>query len=98
VALSQLLAGLNKPTSGSICIQRYGDSGEHKGPPEHLSPEKVGIVFQFPERYRASLDITERKVDFRVDCAMITEARFFGPWNATRYKILAWPFFFLSFL
>ncbi|XP_056169682.1 ABC transporter I family member 11, chloroplastic isoform X3 [Syzygium oleosum] len=49
--LLQLLAGLNKPTSGSICIQRYGDSGEHKGPPEHLSPEKVGIVFQFPERY-----------------------------------------------
>ncbi|KAF8013107.1 hypothetical protein BT93_I1088 [Corymbia citriodora subsp. variegata] len=49
--LLQLLAGLNKPTSGSICIQRYGDSGECKGPPEHLSPEKVGIVFQFPERY-----------------------------------------------
>lgn len=49
--LLQLLAGLNKPTSGSIIIQRYGDSGEHKGPPEHLSPEKVGIVFQFPERY-----------------------------------------------
>ncbi|KAI3417940.1 ABC transporter domain-containing protein [Psidium guajava] len=49
--LLQLLAGFNKPTSGSICIQRYGNSGEHKGPPEHLSAEKVGIVFQFPERY-----------------------------------------------
>lgn len=57
VPLSQLLAGLNKPTSGSICIQRYGNSGEHKGPPEHLSPEKVGIVFQFPERYGVSLEM-----------------------------------------
>ncbi|CAN1838930.1 ABC transporter I family member 11, chloroplastic [Linum perenne] len=49
--LLQLLAGLNKPTSGTICIQRYGDDGSSIRDPELLSPERVGIVFQFPERY-----------------------------------------------
>ncbi|XP_010917541.1 ABC transporter I family member 11, chloroplastic isoform X2 [Elaeis guineensis] len=49
--LLQLLAGLSKPTSGSINIQRYGNDGNPNGPPETLSPERVGIVFQFPERY-----------------------------------------------
>ncbi|CAM8988774.1 unnamed protein product [Rhodiola kirilowii] len=49
--LLQLLAGLNKPTSGSICIQRYGDDGKPNKQSELLPPEKVGIVFQFPERY-----------------------------------------------
>ncbi|XP_010550217.1 PREDICTED: ABC transporter I family member 11, chloroplastic isoform X2 [Tarenaya hassleriana] len=49
--LLQLLAGLSKPTSGSICIQRYGDDSQPKGVPEFLPAEKVGIVFQFPERY-----------------------------------------------
>ncbi|KAK3036420.1 hypothetical protein RJ639_030019 [Escallonia herrerae] len=49
--LLQLIAGLSKPTSGSICIQRYGKDGNPNQLPEVLSPEKVGIVFQFPERY-----------------------------------------------
>ncbi|KAF4397517.1 hypothetical protein G4B88_027257 [Cannabis sativa] len=49
--LLQLLAGLSKPTSGSICIQRYGNDGHPSQPPEPLPSERVGIVFQFPERY-----------------------------------------------
>ncbi|PON61280.1 AAA+ ATPase domain containing protein [Parasponia andersonii] len=49
--LLQLLAGLSKPTSGSICIQRYGNDGNPSQPPEPLPSERVGIVFQFPERY-----------------------------------------------
>ncbi|XP_071693886.1 ABC transporter I family member 11, chloroplastic [Rutidosis leptorrhynchoides] len=49
--LLQLIAGLTKPTSGSICIQSYGDDGGINQPPVLLSPERVGIVFQFPERY-----------------------------------------------
>lgn len=47
----QLLAGLNEPTAGSILIQRYSVSGDPKGPPEPLASSKVGILFQFPERY-----------------------------------------------
>lgn len=47
----QLIAGLSKPTSGSIYVQRYSDDGEQIKSPELLQPEKVGIVFQFPERY-----------------------------------------------
>ncbi|XP_062105410.1 ABC transporter I family member 11, chloroplastic [Humulus lupulus] len=49
--LLQLLAGLSKPTSGSICIQKYGNDGLPSQPPEPLPSERVGIVFQFPERY-----------------------------------------------
>ncbi|KAJ6860440.1 ABC transporter I family member 11 [Populus alba x Populus x berolinensis] len=49
--LLQLLSGISKPTSGSICVQRYGNDGNPNQLPEQLSPEKVGIVFQFPERY-----------------------------------------------
>ncbi|CAK7328333.1 unnamed protein product [Dovyalis caffra] len=49
--LLQLLAGINKPTSGSICVQRYDNDGNPSQLPEPLSPERVGIVFQFPERY-----------------------------------------------
>ncbi|XP_024974395.1 ABC transporter I family member 11, chloroplastic isoform X1 [Cynara cardunculus var. scolymus] len=49
--LLQLIAGLTKPTSGSIYIQRYSDDGSPNQPPMLLSPERVGIVFQFPERY-----------------------------------------------
>lgn len=49
--LLQLLAGINKPTSGSIHIQKYGDDGSPSQSPEPLVPERVGIVFQFPERY-----------------------------------------------
>ncbi|XP_009762190.2 ABC transporter I family member 11, chloroplastic-like isoform X5 [Nicotiana sylvestris] len=45
------IAGLSKPTSGSICVQRYSDDGEKIKSPEPLQPERVGIVFQFPERY-----------------------------------------------
>lgn len=47
--LLQLITGLTKPTSGSIYIQKYGDDGKPNCPPEVLSPERVGIVFQFPE-------------------------------------------------
>ncbi|TVU25392.1 hypothetical protein EJB05_27887 [Eragrostis curvula] len=49
--LLQLLAGLSQPTSGSICIQKYNDNGKPSGLPELLTSERVGIVFQFPERY-----------------------------------------------
>ncbi|PAN42669.1 hypothetical protein PAHAL_8G167900 [Panicum hallii] len=49
--LLQLLAGLSEPTSGSICIQKYDDSGNLNGMSEMLTSQRVGIVFQFPERY-----------------------------------------------
>ncbi|KAI4348333.1 hypothetical protein L6164_009068 [Bauhinia variegata] len=49
--LLQLLAGISKPTSGSICIQKYGNDGNPSQAPEPLIPERVGMVFQFPERY-----------------------------------------------
>ncbi|CAL9072055.1 unnamed protein product [Musa textilis] len=49
--LLHLLAGLSKPTSGSIIVQRYGYDGKPTESPEPLAPERVGIVFQFPERY-----------------------------------------------
>ncbi|MCH96461.1 ABC transporter I family member chloroplastic-like, partial [Trifolium medium] len=41
---------ISKPTSGSIHIQKYGDDGNPSQSPEPLVPERVGIVFQFPER------------------------------------------------
>ncbi|KAK4347708.1 hypothetical protein RND71_034047 [Anisodus tanguticus] len=47
--LLQLIAGLSKPTSGSIYVQTYTDDGEKTKSPEPLQPERVGIVFQFPE-------------------------------------------------
>ncbi|WVZ69704.1 hypothetical protein U9M48_018449 [Paspalum notatum var. saurae] len=46
-----LLAGLSEPTSGSICIQKYDDTGNPIGLSELLTSQRVGIVFQFPERY-----------------------------------------------
>ncbi|WVZ69703.1 hypothetical protein U9M48_018449 [Paspalum notatum var. saurae] len=49
--LLQLLAGLSEPTSGSICIQKYDDTGNPIGLSELLTSQRVGIVFQFPERY-----------------------------------------------
>ncbi|XP_020246510.1 ABC transporter I family member 11, chloroplastic isoform X3 [Asparagus officinalis] len=49
--LLQLLAGFSKPTSGSVCVQKYGNDGKPNRLPEILTPEKVGIVFQFPERF-----------------------------------------------
>ncbi|KAL2552583.1 ABC transporter I family member 11 [Forsythia ovata] len=49
--LLQLIAGLSQPTSGSIYIQRYNDDGHRSQSPELLLPGRVGIVFQFPERY-----------------------------------------------
>ncbi|XP_062182588.1 ABC transporter I family member 11, chloroplastic [Phragmites australis] len=49
--LLQLLAGLSEPTSGSICIQKYDDSGKPTDLSEVLTSQRVGIVFQFPERY-----------------------------------------------
>ncbi|XBI67213.1 hypothetical protein VPH35_046612 [Triticum aestivum] len=57
--LLQLLAGLSEPTSGSICIQKYDDSGNPMGLSEVLAPQRVGIVFQFPERYFLSDTILE---------------------------------------
>lgn len=52
----QLLAGLSKPTSGSILLQRYGEDRFPTEPPELLAPQRVGIVFQFPERCAMLLD------------------------------------------
>ncbi|XP_024310738.1 ABC transporter I family member 11, chloroplastic isoform X2 [Brachypodium distachyon] len=49
--LLQLLAGLSEPTSGSICIQKYDGIGNPTGLSELLTSQRVGIVFQFPERY-----------------------------------------------
>ncbi|KNA25960.1 hypothetical protein SOVF_001930 [Spinacia oleracea] len=54
--LLQLLAGLSKPTSGSILLQRYGEDRFPTEPPELLAPQRVGIVFQFPERCAMLLD------------------------------------------
>ncbi|KAJ4752139.1 Energy-coupling factor transporter ATP-binding protein EcfA2 [Rhynchospora pubera] len=49
--LLQILAGLAQPTCGSIVVQKYGFDSSPVEPPKTLLPEKVGIVFQFPERY-----------------------------------------------
>ncbi|KAG8089844.1 hypothetical protein GUJ93_ZPchr0011g28133 [Zizania palustris] len=49
--LLQLLAGLSEPTCGTICVQKYNDSGDPMGSSELLGAQRVGIVFQFPERY-----------------------------------------------
>ncbi|XP_077226939.1 non-intrinsic ABC protein 14 [Tasmannia lanceolata] len=57
--LLQLLAGLSIPTSGSIYVQKLGNDGNPNKPPEKLSPEKVGIVFQFPERYFLADNVLE---------------------------------------
>lgn len=57
--LLQLIAGLSKPTSGSMCVQRYGDDGCLHGPSELLHFERVGIVFQFPERYFVAENILD---------------------------------------
>lgn len=57
--LLQLIAGLSKPTSGSIHIQRYTDDGQPYQCPEPLNPERVGIVFQFPERYFVADNVLE---------------------------------------
>lgn len=55
--LSQLLAGLSKPTSGSFYVQKYGNDGKPNGSPEPLLTQRVGIVFQFPERCQNQLVI-----------------------------------------
>jgi hypothetical protein len=55
ILVSQLLAGLSEPTSGSICIQKYDDTGNPIGLPELLTSQRVGIVFQFPERFEVLL-------------------------------------------
>ncbi|KAK9090085.1 hypothetical protein Sjap_023262 [Stephania japonica] len=57
--LLQLLAGLSSPSSGSIEIQRYGSDGKPTQSPELLRPERVGIVFQFPERYFLAQTVLE---------------------------------------
>ncbi|KAA0056539.1 ABC transporter I family member 11 [Cucumis melo var. makuwa] len=44
------IAGLSKPTSGSICVQKYDKDGKPCQSSQPLTPERVGIVFQFPER------------------------------------------------
>ncbi|KAJ0051504.1 hypothetical protein Pint_03026 [Pistacia integerrima] len=49
--LLQLLAGLSKPTSGSIYIKKYRNDDKPNESPDSLLAERVGIVFQFPERY-----------------------------------------------
>ncbi|KAG5527001.1 hypothetical protein RHGRI_028063 [Rhododendron griersonianum] len=60
--LLQLIAGLSKPTSGSIYIQRYGNDGKALQSAEELTPEKVGIVFQFPERYFVADSVLEEVI------------------------------------
>ncbi|KAF3334500.1 ABC transporter I family member 11 [Carex littledalei] len=49
--LLQILAGLVQPTCGSVSIQKCGIDSSPIEPPKSLLPERVGIVFQFPERY-----------------------------------------------
>ncbi|XP_022939933.1 ABC transporter I family member 11, chloroplastic [Cucurbita moschata] len=49
--LLQLLAGLSKPTSGSIYVQKYGKDDKPCQSSQPLTTDRVGIVFQFPERY-----------------------------------------------
>ncbi|XBI30725.1 hypothetical protein VPH35_054415 [Triticum aestivum] len=60
--LLELLAGLSERTSGSICIQKYDDSGNPIGPlrtlTEVLASQRSGIVFQFPERYYMLEEVT----------------------------------------
>ncbi|KAD3642350.1 hypothetical protein E3N88_31574 [Mikania micrantha] len=60
--LLQLIAGLTKPTSGSIYIQRYSDDDSPTQPPVLLSPERVGIVFQFPESNNQSHGHNDKKL------------------------------------
>ncbi|CAA0813133.1 ABC transporter I family member 11-chloroplastic [Striga hermonthica] len=60
--LLQLIAGLSKPTSGSIHVQRYGDDGQPKQSPELLQPGRVGIVFQFPERFFIADNVLEELI------------------------------------
>ncbi|XP_059598690.1 ABC transporter I family member 11, chloroplastic isoform X4 [Vitis vinifera] len=57
--LLQLLAGINKPTSGSIFVQKYGDDGKLTQTSEPLPSERVGILFQFPERYFVADNVLE---------------------------------------
>jgi ABC-type ATPase involved in cell division len=63
ILVSQLLAGLSEPTSGSICIQKYDDSGNLNGMSEMLTSQRVGIVFQFPERFELLLSWRLCKMD-----------------------------------
>lgn len=49
--LLQVLAGLAKPTEGSIYLKRRLVDGLSEESQETLTASKVGLVFQFPERY-----------------------------------------------
>ncbi|XP_057866295.1 ABC transporter I family member 11, chloroplastic isoform X1 [Cryptomeria japonica] len=49
--LLQVLSGLAKPTAGSICLKKKRLDGQSNESEEILSASKVGLVFQFPERY-----------------------------------------------
>ncbi|CAJ2652129.1 unnamed protein product [Trifolium pratense] len=40
------VAGIMKPTFGSIHIKKIGDDGNSSQSPKPLVPERVGIVFQ----------------------------------------------------
>lgn len=60
--LLQLIAGFSKPTSGSIHVQRYGNDGCPNRPPELLDANKVGIVFQFPERYFVAENVLDEVI------------------------------------
>ncbi|XP_022134481.1 ABC transporter I family member 11, chloroplastic isoform X2 [Momordica charantia] len=72
--LLQLLAGLSKPTSGSIYAQKYDKEGKPCQSSQPLSPERVGIVFQFPERYFVTDSVLDevtfgwprQKIDFHL--------------------------------
>ena len=75
ILVSQLLAGLSEPTSGSICIQKYDDSGNPIGMSEMLTSQRVGIVFQFPERFELLLSWRLCKMDritFKLWCLKIS--------------------------
>ncbi|KAF4385711.1 hypothetical protein F8388_010267 [Cannabis sativa] len=71
--LLQLLAGLSKPTSGSICIQRYGNDGHPSTPPEPLPSERVGIVFQFPERSQSLSGGYKRRLALAIQLVQIPD-------------------------
>ncbi|PNY16680.1 ABC transporter I family member [Trifolium pratense] len=70
IAVQRAVAGIMKPTFGSIHIKKIGDDGNSSQSPKPLVPERVGIVFHSKE---AAQDIyAELPKNFK--CLMECEA------------------------